>query len=243
MKRLRNLKNQLAASDKKGPAPTRDQLFSSEYLDSIKHLDKQDQKICLKAREAILETFRIRDTYPFKFSAKKDDVYMYLHPHPKTKTNVIYMKTTIPWSAKRLSGFFRDPGVTFQKNIHTREYEKVQEINENTSVWRYQMAGKMFVADRDVGALFQYTELLDGSFIHVSASIDHKKIPLRPKVVRASADAVGYIITPISENEWMWEYIQQGDLKGYVPTKIINWMTFMQHDAVVDLKKWLMTQI
>ena len=120
--------------------------------------------------------------------------------------------------------------------IFGKTYEKITE-DAWFSNTKYQ--GNFMISDRDVVAFNYKMTLSDGSIIISAFSVEHPELPEESGVIRSNLQVYIFHFTPVSENKTTVMNIGRSDVKGSIPITFVNWLSELQHDEYVNIKKHL----
>lgn len=158
------------------------------------------------------------------------------------------MKTTNVTRVK-VRGIFPDvsPKVLYQSLIHDEyvrhcdpnmaEWEIVEQIDESNDISYYASKlpslMKFLISPRDFLSIRGYGETGPDEYMIIMRSIEDQRKPTRKKWVRAHILITGFLIQKCPDGGTQLTYLSQTDLKGKIPTKIINYATTKLAPSIV----------
>lgn len=253
-KRLKLLMGHVSASETKagisnplGPSSysdiTLEQLLTDDYKASISHLDRKHQQNIHKAKNKFMDYQKMLKKSGWNLEKeikyRSGTAKLWSNSDKKSGLNAILRRIEIDVPHRDACEFFKDEIKFSRLNDNLKESKVVEDLKNESSYVYHCFKGNLVVSDRDFSLFKHCMNLPDGRFAIVSFSVDHPKMPLRRKKVRAHADLSVYVITELSDRKILIETIQNGDPKGSIPTALVNNRATKQLDALDQIKKYL----
>eukprot|EP01118_Nematostelium_gracile_P006731 TRINITY_DN2171_c0_g1_i1.p1 TRINITY_DN2171_c0_g1~~TRINITY_DN2171_c0_g1_i1.p1 ORF type:complete len:252 (+),score=58.45 TRINITY_DN2171_c0_g1_i1:193-948(+) len=107
------------------------------------------------------------------------------------------------------------------------ESKLVQTYDDATTTNYLEFAPWFTLSARDVCFLQHAKKLRDGSYVVCWRSVEEPLVPRRRGIVRAKMSTSGFVITPL-QRQSLVTFVLQFDLKGWIPSNIINQITASQ---------------
>ena len=243
MHRIALLKNSIfgkkTLSYQKYTKITLEDITGEELQKQILHLSKENQQAIVKARMKVIEFFEVRDNSKWSLDKDKNGAQLYSSINKKTGLKLIYRKIKIKASLEDSIQVFKDSDMLTKLNENIKESKKVEDLGINTAYYHNVLKGNMVVSDRDLSLLRHCFTLPDGRYAVVTYSVDHKKIPVTKKRVRALMPLSVYLLTPIGGLYTLCESVQDGDPKGNLPAVLVNSRAGKQLESLIMIKDFI----
>lgn len=215
------------------------EITDSEFENQISGFSQSQQNDIRKAREKFFLFQQMRNNNTWILEKELKAATLSSCVDTNTGLKVIFRKITFNVPIAKAVNFFKDENQFSKLNENLKEARIVEDVGFDTFYVYHCFKGNLIISDRDFTLLKHWFTLPDGRFAMLSFSVTHPKMPEVKGRVRAYTDLSAYVLTPISENEWLCESIQNGDPKGNLPSMLVNTRATKQLDSLIKCKALL----
>jgi hypothetical protein len=118
------------------------------------------------------------------------------------------------------------------------ESKLIRKLSDNTSINYLELAPWFPVSARDVCFIQYVKKEKNGTYIVAWRSVEDPLVPKKRGVVRALMSTSGFVITPL-QRQSLVTFVLQFDLKGWIPTALMNQVTATQPMILAHIEKEL----